>query len=66
MNGFLVMELRERWQEEFYKVVPKKIANGEFKYTEDVTRGLDKAGEAILEVQKGLNTGKKVIVVADD
>ncbi|KIK63107.1 hypothetical protein GYMLUDRAFT_41420 [Collybiopsis luxurians FD-317 M1] len=66
INGVLVFDHHARYEEEFYKVVPKKLATGEFKYSEDITRGLDKGGEAILEVQKGTNTAKKVIVVAND
>ncbi|KAJ3782948.1 hypothetical protein GGU11DRAFT_150286 [Lentinula aff. detonsa] len=66
INGLYVTAHHERYKEEFYKVIPKKLASGEFKYTEDITRGLESGGEAILEVQKGLNTAKKIIVVADD
>lgn len=66
INGLLVFDHQERYLDEFYEVIPKKLASGEFKYTEDITRGLEKGGEAILEVQKGVNTAKKIIVVADD
>lgn len=43
--------------------MPKKLASGEIEYTEDITRGLEKDGKAILE--KGMNVAK-IIVVADD
>jgi len=66
INGLLVWDHEAKYKDEFYRVIPQKLASGEIKYTEDVTRGLDKCGEAILEVQKGLNKGKKVIIVADD
>ncbi|KAF5377333.1 hypothetical protein D9757_008008 [Collybiopsis confluens] len=66
VNGVLVFDHHARYQEEFYNVIPRKLASGELKYSEDITRGLEKGGEAILEVQKGLNTAKKVIIVADD
>ncbi|KAJ3988907.1 NAD-P-binding protein [Lentinula detonsa] len=66
INGLLVFDHQDRYKDEFYKVIPKKLASGEFIYTEDITRGLEKGGEAILEVQKGVNTAKKIIVVADD
>lgn len=42
------------------------IAEGKLKFKEDITRGLDKVGEAILAVQKGTNTGKSVILVAEE
>ena len=43
-----------------------KVASGEIQYREHVYNGLVDAGEAILAVQKGLNTAKAVIHVADD
>ena len=42
------------------------VASGQIKYTEDRSTGLQSVGEAILSVQKGTNTGKKVIIVAGD
>ncbi|TFK49750.1 alcohol dehydrogenase [Heliocybe sulcata] len=65
LHGFLVFSLLPRYEEEFYSVVPDKIAKGELKYTEDVSVGLETVGEAILSVQKGTNKAKKVIKVAD-
>ncbi|GAW02123.1 NAD P-binding protein [Lentinula edodes] len=51
INGLLVFDHQERYLDEFYEVVPKKLASGEFKYTEDITRGLDKGGSQILLLQ---------------
>ncbi|KAJ4494987.1 hypothetical protein C8J55DRAFT_545909 [Lentinula edodes] len=65
-QGFRVDVFYERYKQELYQVIPKKLASGEIEYTEDITRGLEKGGEAILEVQKGMNAAKKIIVVADD
>lgn len=45
--------------------MPAKVARGEIKYQEDKTIGLERAGEAILSVLTGKNTGKSVIVVAE-
>ena len=42
------------------------IANGEIKYNEDVKYGLENAMEAILDVQKGVNKGKSIIVVSQE
>ncbi|KAJ6458192.1 alcohol dehydrogenase [Mycena sanguinolenta] len=36
------------------------------KYYEDVSRGLETVGEAILRVQKGTNEGKAVVLVAEE
>ncbi|KAJ7904028.1 hypothetical protein B0H13DRAFT_2233926 [Mycena leptocephala] len=51
---------------EFYATIPEKLASGEIKYTEEVTRGLDKVGEVILAVQKGMNKAKAVVLVAEE
>ncbi|EPQ52506.1 NAD P-binding protein [Gloeophyllum trabeum ATCC 11539] len=66
MYGFLVFRLGQKYEEEFYRVIPAKLASGELKYSEDVTKGLEDVGEAILSVQKGTNKGKKVILVAEE
>ncbi|KAJ3786771.1 hypothetical protein GGU10DRAFT_332059 [Lentinula aff. detonsa] len=66
LYGFLISDLAPKWEEEFYKVIPKKLASGEFKFREDITTGLENSGQAIRDVQIGANTGKKVIVVAQE
>ncbi|KAF8881860.1 alcohol dehydrogenase [Infundibulicybe gibba] len=65
ISGFLVHFLAEKYEEEFYATIPKKLASGELQYTEEVTRGLDKVGDVMLAVQKGTNKAKAVILVAD-
>jgi NADPH-dependent curcumin reductase CurA len=52
--------------DEFYATIPQKVAKGEIKYLEDVRKGLDKVGEALLAVQSGTNVGKCVIWLADE
>ncbi|KAK7440812.1 hypothetical protein VKT23_016890 [Stygiomarasmius scandens] len=66
VSGFLVFDHEAEWEDRFYAEVPKLLASGQLKYTEDISKGLDKSGEALLEVQVGKNHGKKVIHVADD
>jgi len=66
MQGFLVFDLAPKYDKEFYSEIPQLLASGEIKYREDITRGLDKVGEAILAVQTGKNTGKSVILVSED
>jgi len=66
MNGFIVWRLSKKYSEEFYATVPPMLASGELKYTEEVTKGLEKVGDVILAVQKGTNKAKAVIKVADD
>ena len=52
--------------DQFYKEIPPMVARGEIKYREDVKYGLQKAPEAIYEVQTGRNEGKSVIIVAKE
>jgi NADPH-dependent curcumin reductase CurA len=66
IHGFLVFKLIEKYREEFYATIPAKLASGELKYTEEITKGLDKVGDVLLAVQKGTNTAKAVILVADE
>lgn len=65
ISGFLVFSLLPKYAEEFYGEVPRRIANGEFRYLEDTKKGLRYAGDAIYEVQAGKNHGKSVIQVAE-
>ncbi|EED80045.1 predicted protein [Postia placenta Mad-698-R] len=66
LSGFLINRLRHKYQDAFYSEMPARVARGEIKYTEDITRGLEKAGEAIVDVQTGKNKGKSVILVAEE
>ncbi|RPD53531.1 NAD(P)-binding protein [Lentinus tigrinus ALCF2SS1-6] len=66
IHGFIVGNLRHKYVDEFYSKFVPRVASGEIKYKEYLVRGLENAGEAILDVQSGKNFGKCVIVVADD
>ncbi|THU85858.1 alcohol dehydrogenase [Dendrothele bispora CBS 962.96] len=66
VSGFLVFDHEAEWEDKFYAEIPKLLASGQLKYSEDRSKGLEKSGEALLEVQVGKNVGKKIIVVADD
>ncbi|KAK7038568.1 NADP-dependent oxidoreductase RED1 [Favolaschia claudopus] len=65
LYGFLFSRLYHKYDEEFYRTIPPALASGEIKYTEEVHHGLDKIGDAILRIQKGENTAKVVVVVAE-
>ena len=64
--GFLVTDLLPKYAEQFYSEVPRQIADGKYKYIEDIKQGLRFGGEAIYEVQAGKNRGKSVILVAEE
>nr|GAT48806.1 predicted protein [Mycena chlorophos] len=66
LNGFLVNNLRPKYTDDFRAEVVPKLADGTYKYTEDITRGLNKVGQVLLGVLKGRNTGKAVVVVANE
>ncbi|KAJ6587594.1 hypothetical protein DFH09DRAFT_1141408 [Mycena vulgaris] len=66
LNGFVIVRLEPKYDAEFYATVPSALASGEIKYREDVTRGLETVGDSILRVQQGKNTGKAVVIVADE
>jgi len=66
IRGLLVGDWESKYGDEFYNEIPPKIARGEIRYTEHVVRTLDEAGQLILDVQKGDNKGKAVIVLANE
>lgn len=66
ISGFIVRSLYHKYRDEFYKEIPPLVAAGKIKYTEDRSVGLEATGEAVVAVQKGTNTGKKVIIVAEE
>ncbi|KAF8843267.1 NAD(P)-binding protein [Paxillus ammoniavirescens] len=65
INGFVFTTLLPKYVDAFYKEVPALLASGELKYKENTTRGLEKAGEALLDMLKGVYIGKSNIEVAD-
>ncbi|EKM48728.1 uncharacterized protein PHACADRAFT_202476 [Phanerochaete carnosa HHB-10118-sp] len=66
VHGVLIMQLLPKYRDEFYREVPGKVARGEIKYIEDAKRGLEWAGHAISDVQRGKNHGKSVIIVNEE
>lgn len=67
VNGFIVSDhMTPENANEFYNTIPAMIANGEIVFLEDKKYGLENVGEAILDVQRGKNHGKSVIVVAEE
>lgn len=65
--GFLIFDhMTPENAKEFYDTVPAMIAKGDIVFLEDKKYGLEKVGEAILDVQSGKNHGKSVIVVAEE
>ena len=66
LYGFLKTRLEPKYSEEFFSTVPPRVAKGELKYKETVVRGLENAAQAIVDIQKGENFGKSIVIVADE
>ena len=66
VQGFIVSDLEKKHGAAFYKDIPLKVASGEIKYTEYKKDGIEKAGEVLLDVLTGKNTGKAFLHVADE
>ncbi|RPD54785.1 NAD(P)-binding protein [Lentinus tigrinus ALCF2SS1-7] len=65
-HGFLVTSLWPKYDEEFNRMFPPRVASGELKYKDDLVRGLENAGQALVNVLSGTNFGKCSVVVADE
>ncbi|EIM82750.1 alcohol dehydrogenase [Stereum hirsutum FP-91666 SS1] len=66
MHGFIVSALAPAYTVEFYRVMIPLIKEGLIQYREDVSEGLETAEQGLLDVLKGRNIAKRVIIVADD
>ncbi|KAJ7575463.1 hypothetical protein C8J56DRAFT_1119399 [Mycena floridula] len=65
LYGNFILGLEEKYHEEFEREMPLLVKNGTLRYLEDVTKGLEKSGEAILPQPEGMNPGKSVVVAAE-
>lgn len=65
-NGFLNTSLAPKYDDEFYKSMPARVASGEIKYKEHLVKGLEKTGQALLDVLSGDNFGKSAVVVSEE
>ena len=66
LHGFLFESLRAKHAASFFATMPARVARGAVRYREHTVRGLEHAGQAILDVQMGRNFGKSVVVVAEE
>ena len=66
MYGFVVGRLVPKYSAQFYTEMTTKVVSGEIQHRQQVYDGLANSGEAIAAVQKGLNTAKAVVHVADE
>ena len=64
LYGFIVTSLSAKHELAFYRDVPKLVAQGKIKYTEEVTVGLQYAGHALAAMLDGTHKGKSVVLVS--
>ncbi|KAG8738326.1 hypothetical protein FRC10_006997 [Ceratobasidium sp. 414] len=67
IQGFIQHELKTQVgkPQVFHEKVTPLVTSGKLKWNEQVYEGLEKVGDAILDVQKGDNIAKPVVKVAD-
>ncbi|KAL1740234.1 hypothetical protein HDZ31DRAFT_47889 [Schizophyllum fasciatum] len=66
LYGFTVNILGEKYLADFLAEVPPKLASGALRSLEDVVKGLERAGDAIVAAQKGESKGKVAVLVAEE
>ncbi|KZV70101.1 NAD-P-binding protein [Peniophora sp. CONT] len=66
MQGLHHSTLYPQFEADFYATMPQLVKDGAIKYREDVSHGLETVGQALNDVGTGKNSGKRVVVVADD
>lgn len=64
-KGFLIFDYYHRYHEFVEKVIPD-IRQGKIKYVEDKVEGLENGPAALISLFKGLNVGKKLVVIAHE
>jgi len=67
VQGFIIGDLiaTEGGTHAFHEEVDELVKEGKIKFKEHYTKGIENAGQALLDVLKGSNFGKAVIIVAD-
>lgn len=63
LRGFIQREFREEMHEDFLREMTAWVQDGSVRYTEDVTRGLDRAPEAFVGMLRGDNLGKALVTL---
>ncbi|KAG8888895.1 hypothetical protein FRB99_004043, partial [Tulasnella sp. 403] len=67
MYGFRVFPLMRRVGDfGFYDAVPKLYKEGKWNMNHQIMKGLEHVPQLLLEIQKGTNAGKPVVVLSDE
>lgn len=62
MQGFIVSDFEPKYGKQFYEVVPKALATGNYKFHEIHYEGLEKLPQAFIEMLSGEAGHGKVVV----
>ncbi|KAH8822869.1 hypothetical protein DL96DRAFT_1619606 [Flagelloscypha sp. PMI_526] len=63
MAGYIVTDWLAKYDEEFFREVPRKLAAGEVTYLSHIHHGLDSVGSSMEEMLRGGNIGKSVVIL---
>ena len=66
MQGFIIFDDYGHRYPEFAKDMSQWLANGQIKFREDITGGLENAPQAFIGLLEGKNFGKLIVRVAND
>lgn len=66
VHGFLVTTLLPKYLDGFYKEMVPLVREGKISHKEDLVSRLEKHGEALLDIFRGKNRGKKIVAVAEE
>jgi len=65
LRGFIQTEYAERQMGDFLQEAGQWIADGQLKYREQITQGLETAPQALIDQLKGRNFGKTIVQVSE-
>ncbi|KAI8878437.1 NAD(P)-binding protein [Backusella circina FSU 941] len=64
VQGFIIMDHLD-YEPQFLKEMTPLLVSGQIKYREDISEGIESTAEALIDVLRGDNHGKKVVKIAD-
>lgn len=65
MKGFLSMTYFKEYDEKHRDTIGRWIADGSFKPALDITEGIEKGGDVLIDIFQGKNIGKALVKVSD-
>lgn len=66
VRGFIVASLYPRWEDSFWKEMPKMVQDGKLKSQEDVRVGMDALAGSFEDLLTGKHQGKLIVLVDEE